>query len=747
MVGQGVIFHPEPIVAFLSQRHDVQTLRTSSDIDVGRHECGIIEVKVLQVSGIVASVGPRTPASQIAQHVEVTARDGTDDFQSGHFAVVALDAVDVSTAPNCRNISCGYRQAQFLSNGVRIGHRNGENFTVQVIRLIGIDMVSILRPALTIELAEALRHENLEIAGQVFEGIVCQTWHAIVADVNGHQVLTVGESRDGNGIDSSRDGDGLQIGHTIERTIQRLHFIEETEIVEVLDGGVTFEDAFYALEFRILRGEVMSFLGKSPHHVIALHGRRDVHGLLCEPRVAHIGTHLRRQSPYLHDRSLPRVATRACGRTLGKEHELLDAADILQNVAVVFRGLAPHADTLHRCCFLEDVLTDERGRLGEDDRLDGMAVLEEIVRHLVVIVNIFVNPVAIVAVALVFLDIGIPQVEVAQTAFSGVAVVGISPSQMANDSQIFTVQRANDGKRVVLSPRTIEIAHLAALLCQGQPELGSQLPHIGDGDHFVDLVLGIADDVRSIVSPCQGILISVYLVGGNINLQTFVAVESIVPQRGGSLTSDNNRVELRTTVESALSDEGHACRQLYLLEAGTQAESPVSDGLNRFWQNNVAQVRTVFKPGVTHIVETHTLEMTEIGKRVYLVLLFGELPVKPRESCSGNSRKVDVVFPVGLVCANVGWVVVGHVRQSLLDTFVAHFDDTGQETLLIGSPRRVVLEPTDLLRQHLQTRLCLVEHALANRNHLWCHRRDVVQAVGHHVEQVEVGQVGAIHES
>ena len=74
-------------------------------------------------------------------------------------------------------------------------------------------------------------------------------------------------------------------------------------------------------------------------------------------------------------------------------------------------------------------------------------------------------------------------------------------------------------------------------------------------------------------------------------------------------------------------------------------------------------------------------------------------------------------------------------------------DDTGHETILIGGPCRVGLEPGHLLGHHLDARLGAVEDAYADLHLFGRDGVDVVVAVGDEVEQVKVGEVLAVGEA
>ena len=205
-------------------------------------------------------------------------------------------------------------------------------------------------------------------------------------------------------------------------------------------------------------------------------------------------------------------------------------------------------------------------------------------------------------------------------------------------------------------------------------------------------------------------------------------------------------VQLGASREGVVPYGGHALRQLYLLETAAPLERLALDGLDGRGQRDVAQLGAVLEPGGSHVVELHARKPPEVGEGIDLVFLRSEPAVEPREARAADARQVDVAFPVGLVGACVGRVVIGHILQGRLDARVGKRYDAGHEAVLVSSPGGVGLEPCHLLRHHLQAGIGAVEHALADADLTGRHGVEMVRAIGHHVEQVEVGQVGAVDE-
>ena len=147
--------------------------------EVGRLQLRVVEVDVLQRSGIVACVGPGAESGEVSQHAQVLTRDGTYHLQPVHVAVVAAYARDVLIVVcpyRTLAIRC-YRQTKLGSQRVGLRQFDRNNIIARVERVVGVDVVGILRPLRAVELAERLRHENPEVGGQITEGIVAQFGH------------------------------------------------------------------------------------------------------------------------------------------------------------------------------------------------------------------------------------------------------------------------------------------------------------------------------------------------------------------------------------------------------------------------------------------------------------------------------------------------------------------------------------------------------------------------------------------
>ena len=68
----------------------------------------------------------------------------------------------------------------------------------------------------------------------------------------------------------------------------------------------------------------------------------------------------------------------------------------------------------------------------------------------------------------VLLEVGIPQVEVAQLSVGDVAVVGVGTHHVAQHTHVVAIQRTNHGQRVILGIRALDVVYLAALLGYSQ---------------------------------------------------------------------------------------------------------------------------------------------------------------------------------------------------------------------------------------------------------------------------------------
>ena len=222
-------------------------------------------------------------------------------------------------------------------------------------------------------------------------------------------------------------------------------------------------------------------------------------------------------------------------------------------------------------------------------------------------------------------------------------------------------------------------------------------------------------------------------------------MEGVDTKRGGYAVAHYDVVQAGASIEGARTDAGDTPRQFHLPQAGAAVERPRTNGLDGGRQDDVAQLRAALEPRGAHVVEADALEPLEVGEGVNLVLLSRELAVEPREAGTADAGEVAVVVPQRLVGVRVRWVVVGHLLQRLLHTRVGEADDARHEAVLVGRPCGVGLEPRHLLRHHLEAGRRAVEHPLADGHHLRSNRGDFVRAVGHQVEQVEVGKVRAVN--
>ena len=217
------------------------------------------------------------------------------------------------------------------------------------------------------------------------------------------------------------------------------------------------------------------------------------------------------------------------GEVVGEQHQFGNALQVLKQVSVELGGLAAYADALQRLGILEEVLAEFLGRLWQNDRLDGLAVLEQIRGHEIVLLDFLVEPVAVVAVVSIFLDICIPQVQIFQLSVCPVAVVRVGTCHMTDDSKVSAVQRTADGQRVVLGIRSLDVAHLVLLLHQRQTEAVGKLTHSGDG-HYLLYIGNTLYDIVGILAP--GSLVVGSLASRYVYLQTVVLMERACTQGG-----------------------------------------------------------------------------------------------------------------------------------------------------------------------------------------------------------------------
>ena len=217
------------------------------------------------------------------------------------------------------------------------------------------------------------------------------------------------------------------------------------------------------------------------------------------------------------------------GEVVGEQHQFGNALQVLKQVGVELGGLAAYADALQRLGILEEVLTEFLGRLWQDDGLDGLAVLEQVGGHEIVLLDFLVDEVAVVAVVSIFLDVCIPQVKVFQSSVRPVAVVGIGTCHMTDDSKVSAVKRTADGQRVVLGIRSLYVTYLVVLLHQRQTETVGKLTHGGDG-HYLLYIRYTIYDIVGILAPCCFVVGS--LSSRYVDLQTVVLMERACTQGG-----------------------------------------------------------------------------------------------------------------------------------------------------------------------------------------------------------------------
>ena len=279
------------------------------------------------MAGKVAAIGPRTVASQIAQYVEVSTRNGTNDLQLPVLVVVDPDAVDVVASPSSIMIR-GDVQSECLTQFVRLGDGNNEDVVVAVAMFVHIDVAGILCPSLAVEFAKPLRHINLEVVRQRYKGISLQLRHAVAADVDGFKALATNKCRGTNELETVRQRDGRHVAVAGKGALQALHKTELPEIVERLDIVIVVEDAFNVLGLQVLRREEMSLIGQCPCYGIVLERSYDTFCLTDQFVVAHVVTYLLLCGDNHLDGCFPRIVIPTCiimGEVVGKQRQFVDA--------------------------------------------------------------------------------------------------------------------------------------------------------------------------------------------------------------------------------------------------------------------------------------------------------------------------------------------------------------------------------------------------------------------------------------
>ena len=342
---------------------------------------------------------------------------------------------------------------------------------------------------------------------------------------------------------------------------------------------------------------------------------------------------------------------------------------------------------------------------------------------------------------------GLPEVQVAQTAIGGVAVVGIGSGQVAQHGHVVAVERTDDGQRVILGVVVaLQIANLAVLLHGRQTQFAGQLTCFGGADafHFPTVIVGIAHNILGILAPRR--LVGFDTGGRHVDAQSVVLFEvSGASQLGGCLAAHDDGVQFS-------GEEGlrlylcHRGGNLYLCQVVAVGKGIVSYALDGGGQHDVAQAAATVEPAAAHVVEAHALKLLKVGKRADVVVA-GKLVVEPREAHAGDARQVDEVVPIAVVGAGGGGVVVAHVLQHTVHGLVGLAHDAGHEAVAIDVPCRVGLEPGHLLGQHLYLGGGAVKDALAGLHLLRRQGHELVRTVGLHIDEVDVHEVRAVGEA
>ena len=258
-------------------------------------------------------------------------------------------------------------------------------------------MVGILRPLLAVALHVRFGHIDTEVGGQVFEGIAFQLGHRVGRDGDALQALTAHEGLHADVLQRVGQRDALQGAAVLEVVVQTGDAREQAELVERPQVLVAVEDVAVALlvgsvgvgrlragESAPLRGEIKPTLYQTGQHCVVLERCGDGLSPFHDGRVVGILSQLRVLHRDAADGSLPRVARLRGGKLVGVEHQLVDALEVLQQVAGVLRGLVAHEDAFQVRGVLEGVLANLRHRGGQDEGLQGGAVVEHILAHPVV---------------------------------------------------------------------------------------------------------------------------------------------------------------------------------------------------------------------------------------------------------------------------------------------------------------------------------------------------------------------------
>ena len=186
-----------------------------------RHlEVSVVQVDVFQVTQVVAAVAPRTVAGEIAQQAQVGAGDRADHLQSGDMMIVAVHAVKPFVVYiHVVIVILRNGQPQFLGQRIRLLHGDRQDLVAGIERVVGVDVVGILRPLLTVQLAELFRDEDAEVVGQTLEGILRQLGHGVAGHVDRVEAVAVGEGSGTDALQRVGQRDDLQVEAVAERLV------------------------------------------------------------------------------------------------------------------------------------------------------------------------------------------------------------------------------------------------------------------------------------------------------------------------------------------------------------------------------------------------------------------------------------------------------------------------------------------------------------------------------------------------
>ena len=453
-----------------------------------------------------------------------------------------------------------YPQSQLLVQRVRLGQRHGDDGVVRVFSLVHEDVVLVLAPALLILGDVALRHVDAEVRFYSPEGVTFQIEDAVAAHADAVQCQTVVEGVLADVLQRGGQRDGLHFRTAVEgvglNPLQAVELLELAEFGQLCSIKDALLEGLQATYFR--REEDAALIGQGERDEVVVEHGADAQCAAAQLVVAHVLGKLALRRIRILDGSLPRVAVVAGDVLVGQEHQLLDAAvvvEVLQDVAFHLRSLTADGDALQARSHLEDVLADVGHRLREDDGLDRRTVVEQVVAHLVVGIGVFVLAIAVVRPAGVLLQLCVPQVQVAQLAVRLVAVPRVGAGHVADDGQVVAVQRADDRQRVVHGVGTLQPAHLRVIawciiLHDVQTQLAGQLSDAGHGDHLAVRVLAHAYDVVLVFRPL--LLVERHHRVGHVDLQSAVLLEVVASdKRGGLARRHHDGRQVRAACEGA----------------------------------------------------------------------------------------------------------------------------------------------------------------------------------------------------